>query len=58
MALICFYVQRFIAMTKAIGGRMPDAAQPVPLYSGEGRKAAMTSYTASGVRKSTAATGE
>ena len=58
MALISYYVARFIANTRAKSGPLPEAAQPALLFSGAGRRAALMSYTASGVRRSTAATGE
>ena len=58
MALIAYYAERFIAKTKANSGELPEAAQPALLFSGAGRRAALMSYTASGVRRSTAATGK
>lgn len=58
MALISFYVVRFIASIQAKSGPLPEAAQPALLFSGAGRRAELKSYTASRVRRSTAATGE
>ena len=58
MALIAYYAERFIATIPANSGELPGAAPPALLRSGAGRKAALMSYTASGVRRSTAATGE
>lgn len=47
MALISYYVVRFIANTRAKSGPLPEAAQPALLFPGAGRRAELKSYTAS-----------
>ena len=39
MALISYYVARFIANTRAKSGPLPEAAQPALLFPGAGRRA-------------------